>query len=88
MNKNKPLGWAASSVDPEQLSLTVKSVIIGLGGIITIIFSLFGIAILPDQIQQFGQMVGAIVGLAVTFGSSITTIYGLIRKVLHQKISE
>ena len=72
----------SSSVNQEEIATSVKGVILGLSSVIVFVSSLYGVAILPEDVANFATQIGTMVsgiGLAV---SSLVTLYGLLRKII------
>jgi hypothetical protein len=67
--------YLSSSVDANKLSTTVSGILIGFSTLIISIAGRYGFTVLPEQITELATQAG----LAI---SALTTIYGLLRKVL------
>jgi len=67
--------YIASSVNPNQLSTTISGLIITLSSVIILVASKYGLVISTDDISSIATQVGLAIG-------ALTTIYGLIRKLL------
>jgi len=83
--QNKLYGIFSSSEDPTQISLTVSSLIKGVG---TFLITLAGLNIIPmvistDQIQQVVDAVTACIGAGFTLYHGVQLVYGIFRKVLN-----
>lgn len=76
----KKFGVFSSSVDPQKLSMTVQSIILGGSALIVFFGAKLGYALTSGDIQAIASSAGAFaaqVGIAI---SAIGTIYGLVRK--------
>ena len=76
-----------SSVDVNELALTVKGLILGASSGIIFLASLKGITILPTDVQTFALNISTMVSGAGIVISSIATTYGLLRKVIVHPIT-
>lgn len=70
-----------SSVDPNKLSLTVKSVIVGIVPLLAIIKAVTGLDIAPEVVQQIADAAGQLVTAVWAVISLVGVLYGLIRKI-------
>jgi hypothetical protein len=73
------LGILGSAIDPTVLSKTVSGLIIACSSIIIFLLSQIGIVVGTEQISELATQVGLALG-------AITTIYGLIQKILVKTI--
>ena len=67
--------YLASSVDSSKLSTTISGIILSFSALIILGASHYGIQIGTQQVSDLATQAGLAVG-------SITTLYGLIRKIL------
>jgi len=73
--ENKSLGILGSSVDPKQVSTTVKGVIISLSALLIPLGAYMGIPLSESEIGTFANEFGLAMG-------SLVFLYGLIQKVI------
>lgn len=67
--------YLASSVDSSKLSTTISGTIIMFSSLIVMLASYYGFNISSEQVSELATQAGLAVG-------TITTLYGLIRKIL------
>ena|SRR3990167_892451 len=78
----KIIAWVLlSSKDPNKVSLTVKGVLTG--AVVWIVWwgGLFGLHFDPESLGQIVEVVSTVVQLALTLGSMVATLWGLLRKI-------
>jgi hypothetical protein len=72
----------ASSVDPNQLSLTLKGIIIGVAPIAMLVLHAVGKNITQDQLQAVVEVTTNVVAALGALVSSIIVAVGVIRKLV------
>ena len=70
----------ASSVDPKQLSLTVKGILVSLVVPITIVLHALGKNISQDELSALVELITNVVAAAATLVSTVMMLYGSARK--------
>lgn len=69
-----------SSTNPQQLGVMVQGLILSLGSVIILVAGLFGIQLLPADIQLLAIETAAFATQAGLVVGSLVTMFGLIRK--------
>jgi hypothetical protein len=67
--------FLASSVDSSKLSVTISGLIISFSSLIILVASHYGLTLGAEDVSNLATQAGLAVG-------AITTLYGLIRKIL------
>mgnify|MGYP001606136102 CR=1 FL=1 len=74
--------WWVSSANPEQLSLTIKGMLLAFVPFILLVVNAFGIDLGEGQIQELIESIAALGGAAVGVISAAMVAYGLARKII------
>jgi len=69
--------FVASSANPEEVSLTIKGILIANVGLIVLVLKLFHVSVTVDEVTN-------VIGLITTGVGSAITIYGLLRKLYYE----
>lgn len=65
--------WFSSSVNPDKISLTLKSAVIFVPSVV-VLLSFFGFSATPDDLTQFVNQLAVLI-------SGIGIVFGLVRKI-------
>ena len=76
-----------SSQNAQALSLTIKGILVGLIPVVLILLKAFDVEgeVVPDDLQTIATNIGDSIIVLFTLVSSITTMYGLLRKLGKKK---
>ena len=78
----KIIDWfIKSSANSEQLSLTVKGFLVGAIPTLVVVANLFGITLIPNDLNGLSEAVINLGGAVLLVVSSATTVYGFARKI-------
>jgi len=70
-----------SSADPNEVSLTIKGLLIGAIPVVMAVLGLAHINLGQDQLTGIVDALVNVVQIALTLFSAVATLYGLVRKV-------
>ena len=79
--------FLTSSQDATKLSLSIKGVLMGIIPVVLILLKAFNPEgeVVPDDLQLVAEKIGDSIVVLFTLVSSITTVYGVLRKFLPKK---
>jgi hypothetical protein len=72
----------ASSVDPKELSLTLKGILVGIVPVAMLVIRAAGAEVSQDQVQQVVIVVSDVVTALGVLASAVMVAAGVIRKVV------
>lgn len=73
-----------SSVNPEQLSLTIKGILLGIIPFLAIINSLFGITIEEEGLRGLAESIPNMIAGLWTAWSLVIVVYGGVRRLINR----